>query len=693
MINANQITSRLRMMSDQDLQRFAEMHKQDPYMFPLAFNESNMRKEMRSAPQGQQQGAAQPPVNQQALASMQPAQLPEEQGIAALNPQMQFADGGLVAFAGGGEAHSGPYSQSDDMNFGTGGTYADGGDVRFADGGVLPFGARRALDASGNAQPFAARAMTPYGEYAGAKPLPADTSGQDALDALLDVRARKAAAGLDVRDIDAQIAAVKARQQVGPDISPAELGARNASASTAAGMLPGPQRDELAQGVANQTGAYQNDTNAVWAGMTRQESGQRQFDKQGNPITSLAGARGYAQLLPGTAKEAAGLAGVDWNPELFNQKRTGDPVKDEAARAYNERLGKAYFDKQLADFGNPAMAAAAYNMGPNGLRKTIAKYGDDWKSHIPDETKGYLASVFRRQDVAENVAKAGATPGAVSRSTPSAAPDAEGIAALTKQFDPVEDTRKLFADAEKAQAARDAEREKEYQANRPESESFKERKAALEEGRQDVDKQQRMNEGLAWLSFASRVVQPGKTAIQAIVEGAAVGAEQYSKAQGELKKAEKERKLGLAALAEAERAAERGDFDKQQARLDVSNNRFDGMQQAQIRAVAEAMNVKTKIAADVLQTQMQQEGAGERARINPQLDLLKALQADPALAALYGGKKDSVMADFSDYVKASPMLGIKPVEEQIAAFRAAQMILKGSQQPQLVASSTNPLTR
>ena len=120
MINANQITSRLRMMSDQELQRFAEMHKQDPYMFPLAFNERNMRKEMRSAPQGQ--GAApQAPVNQQALAAMQPAQLPEDQGIGALNPNMQFADGGLVSFAGGGESTVGPYARADDRDFGTGG--------------------------------------------------------------------------------------------------------------------------------------------------------------------------------------------------------------------------------------------------------------------------------------------------------------------------------------------------------------------------------------------------------------------------------------------------------------------------------------------------------------------------------------------------------------------------------------------
>jgi hypothetical protein len=176
----------------------------------------------------------------------------------------------------------------------------------------------------------------------------------------------------------------------------------------------------------------------------------------------------------------------------------------------------------------------------------------------------------------------------------------------------------LFENAATAQSKRDAEREKEYQANRPETESFKERKAALEEGKQDVDKQQRMNEGLAWLSFASRVVQPGKTAIQAIVEGASVGAEQYNKAQGELKRAEKERKLGLAALSESERAAARGDQERAQARMDAANNRFDAMKNAQVGAVATAMNTQTKIAADVLQNQMNNDAAMQRQQLSNQ---------------------------------------------------------------------------
>ena len=134
MIDANQITSRLRMMSDAELQRFAEMHKQDPYMFPLAFNESNTRKQLRMKGQAQAQ-TPQPPVNQQALAAMQPQQLPEDQGIGALNPEMQFADGGLVAFAGGGSLDEYGYAPVLGDNGEEMVSYADGGAVRFADGG------------------------------------------------------------------------------------------------------------------------------------------------------------------------------------------------------------------------------------------------------------------------------------------------------------------------------------------------------------------------------------------------------------------------------------------------------------------------------------------------------------------------------------------------------------------------------
>ena len=102
MINVNQITSRLASMPDQALQQYAAMHKNDPYTMALALSESNRRKQMRQG--AQMQAPQQPKVVDQELAQMaQP--MPEDTGIGQLPaPNMQsMAEGGIVAFEGGGE--------------------------------------------------------------------------------------------------------------------------------------------------------------------------------------------------------------------------------------------------------------------------------------------------------------------------------------------------------------------------------------------------------------------------------------------------------------------------------------------------------------------------------------------------------------------------------------------------------------
>ena len=95
------ISSNLRMMSDAQLAQYAKMHANDPYVFPLAFQESQDRKNMRSEAMARQSGQLPPPVVQQDLAQMTPApqqvdQLPEEQGIGTLPAQ------NLQGMAGGG---------------------------------------------------------------------------------------------------------------------------------------------------------------------------------------------------------------------------------------------------------------------------------------------------------------------------------------------------------------------------------------------------------------------------------------------------------------------------------------------------------------------------------------------------------------------------------------------------------------
>jgi len=102
MLNVNQITSYLaKLQPDSALQKYAQMHKDDPYIMALAMSEFNRRKQTR---QGAQINAPeQPKVVDQAIQSMG-APMPEDVGIGQLPAgNMNFADGGIVAFGNGGD--------------------------------------------------------------------------------------------------------------------------------------------------------------------------------------------------------------------------------------------------------------------------------------------------------------------------------------------------------------------------------------------------------------------------------------------------------------------------------------------------------------------------------------------------------------------------------------------------------------
>ena len=101
-----------------------------------------------------------------------------------------------------------------------------------------------------------------------------------------------------------------------------------------------------------------NDADRAFNILMGTESGGRQFDAQGKPLTSVAGAVGVAQVMPGTGPMAAKLAGMQWDEQRY---RT-DP-------AYNAALGRAYFGQQIKDFGGDlAKAYAAYNAGPRWVQ-------------------------------------------------------------------------------------------------------------------------------------------------------------------------------------------------------------------------------------------------------------------------------------------------------------------------------------
>jgi soluble lytic murein transglycosylase len=101
-------------------------------------------------------------------------------------------------------------------------------------------------------------------------------------------------------------------------------------------------------------------------GIIRQESA---FDTQAQ---SWAGARGLMQLMPATARELAGKAGLSYSHEKLS-----DP-------AFNLRLGTTYFSQVLNMFdSNVELALAGYNGGPYRIKRM-------WKESSSKELDRFL---------------------------------------------------------------------------------------------------------------------------------------------------------------------------------------------------------------------------------------------------------------------------------------------------------------
>lgn len=110
---------------------------------------------------------------------------------------------------------------------------------------------------------------------------------------------------------------------------------------------------------------------------------------------SPSGAAGFWQIMRGTAREY----GLEVNyaiDERYNLKKS-----TEAACKY---LKKAY-----QEFGSWTMAAAAYNMGINGVRGNIKKQGTNnyFNLHLNDETSRYVFRIIVIKEIMENPRKYG----------------------------------------------------------------------------------------------------------------------------------------------------------------------------------------------------------------------------------------------------------------------------------------------
>ncbi|MER9300288.1 lytic transglycosylase domain-containing protein [Mesorhizobium sp. M0621] len=115
---------------------------------------------------------------------------------------------------------------------------------------------------------------------------------------------------------------------------------------------------------------------------------------------SSAGARGLLQLMPGTAKQLAKKAGLQ-----FSQARLTTDA------GYNATLGSAFLGEQLDRFnGSYVLTFAGYNAGPSRASQWVARYGDprgkdidaivDWIERIPyTETRSYVQRVMENYEV------------------------------------------------------------------------------------------------------------------------------------------------------------------------------------------------------------------------------------------------------------------------------------------------------
>jgi soluble lytic murein transglycosylase-like protein len=140
------------------------------------------------------------------------------------------------------------------------------------------------------------------------------------------------------------------------------------------GQLPAaqPQGREAPAQSQGIEGITSGDTSAFIDRIMQKESRGQRYGKDGKLLTSPKGAQGEMQVMPGTSRDP----GYGVTPA-----RDGSP--DELAR-----VGRDYANTLLERYGDPKLAAIAYNMGPGATDKWLAAGADP--SKLPKETQGYV---------------------------------------------------------------------------------------------------------------------------------------------------------------------------------------------------------------------------------------------------------------------------------------------------------------
>lgn len=152
----------------------------------------------------------------------------------------------------------------------------------------------------------------------------------------------------------------------------------------------------------------------TFARMQQAESGNRDYDAQGRPIVSPAGAMFRNQVMPSTAAQPG--YGIR-------------PAASQTPEEYN-RVGQEYYQAMLKKFGgNEQAAAAAYNAGPGTVERNMAaNQGQLNVAQLPQETQGYLGKIGQAVTNMFPSAQAGTVPANQFQQPPTITPVAPGAA-------------------------------------------------------------------------------------------------------------------------------------------------------------------------------------------------------------------------------------------------------------------------
>lgn len=338
MIDVNKITSTLAKLPDAQLQQYAQLHKADPYIMSLAMSESNRRKEMRAASQGAQGMQAQPKVVDSEIAQMatQQAQaMPEDQGIGRLPAgNMNFAGGGIIAFADGGDVER----------------YQVGGDT----GSTYDMAKSRAQAAQQKLYSYGLRQrqQDPAGFQAAQQELAA--AQQLLQTAEQGYASEMAAAGMDRPAFGATVAPVlPTAAQGAPTAAPVSTAAMAAKASTSPFVSPAPKSAEEA------------------ALLNRYPTSGRKAAPTADTTSKAPGAGlGDAAAANAATQKSTGPTDI----EALQQKYFG-PIDQEVGGLRNARAGLVEGIKDLADRNLAATKADIEKRGDvyKGREERLAK--------------------------------------------------------------------------------------------------------------------------------------------------------------------------------------------------------------------------------------------------------------------------------------------------------------------------------